>query len=111
MKRIELSDMLVALRKELRQAQRKGDRESLRFKIETIEVEAQVTVSFEGEAKGEAKWKFWIFSEAALKASAKRVREDVQTVRLTLVPEQDGAPLKVARYGRRPQRLDSGDHG
>ncbi len=51
MAHIELSDMLVGLRKELEEAQVKAAKENLKFKVESIDVEAHVTVSMEGNPK------------------------------------------------------------
>lgn len=97
MARIELSDMIVGLRKELEEAQAKAEKEELKFKVESIDVEAQVTVSMEASAEGSVKWKFLIFSEADAKASGGMARETVQTIRLKLTPEQNGKAVKVKR--------------
>ena len=97
MAQIELSDMIVGLRKELQEAQAKAEKEDLRFKVDSIDVEAQVTVSKEANVEGSAKWKFLIFSEVEAKAGAGIAKETVQTIRLKLTPEQDGKALKVKR--------------
>lgn len=87
MARIELSDMIVGLRNELEEARKKAEKESLKFTVESIDVEAQVTVSLEADVKGAAKWKFWIFGEASGEVGASAARETVQTIRLTLKPK------------------------
>ncbi len=46
MARIDLSDMIVGLRKGLQKAQAKAADENVKFKVESIDIEAQVTVSF-----------------------------------------------------------------
>lgn len=97
MARLELSDMIVGLRKELLVAQAKAAKEQLRFKVEEVDLEVQVTVSTEATAEGNVKWKFWIFSEAEAKAGGTVGKETVQTIRLKLIPEQGGGPVKVAR--------------
>ncbi|MDA1050995.1 MAG: hypothetical protein O3C40_11020 [Planctomycetota bacterium] len=97
MGRIELSDMIVGLRQELEEAQAKAAKENLKFKVDSIDVEAQVTVSMEANAEGKAKWKFLIFGEAEGSAGGSIGRETVQTIRLRLTPEKDGKPLKVKR--------------
>lgn len=96
MARLELSDMIVGLRKELLAAQAKAEKEKLKFKVEEIELEVQVTVSTEMTAEGSFKWKFWIFSEVEAKAGETAGKETVQTIRLKLTPKQDGAPGKAA---------------
>lgn len=103
MARIELSDMIVGLRKELQEARVKAEKEDLKFSVDSIDVEAQVTVSMDANVVGSAKWKFWIFSEAEAKASGGIAKETVQTIRLKLVPEQDGGPVKVTGEGERPE--------
>ncbi len=85
--RIELSDMIAGLRSELMEAQQKAADADLKFTVETIEIEAQVTVAFNAEAHGLAKWKFWIFGEAEGGAKVGGGRETVQTVKLTLKPD------------------------
>lgn len=102
MVRLELSDMLIGLRKELLEAQSKAKQENLKFSVESIDIEAQVTVSTEATAEGTLKWKFWVFSEAEAKAGGTVGKEAVQTIRLKLIPEQDGGPVKVARTGTKP---------
>ena len=96
MARIELSDMIVGLRQELEKARTKAANENLKFKVESIDIEAQVTVSKEANVKGGAKWKFLIF-EGGVEGGAGVAKETVQTIRLKLTPEQDGKPIKVAR--------------
>jgi len=90
MARLELSDMIVGLRKELVEAQKKAAKESLKFKVESIEVEAQVTISKEAGAEGKVKWGFWVFTEAEVGATGSVGRETVQTIKLTLTPHPDG---------------------
>ena len=101
---IELSDMIVGLRKELQEAQKKAEKENLKFKVESIEVEAQVTVTKEVGAEGVAKWKFLIFSEIEAKATGSLSKETVQTIRLTMTPEQaDGGATYIADEAKRPE--------
>jgi len=97
MARIELSDMIVGLRKELQEAQAKAEKEDLKFKVESIDVEAQVTVAKDSKVKGGAKWKFWIFGEVGGEVETGVAREAVQTIRLKLTPEQSGKVVKVRR--------------
>ncbi|WP_149498654.1 trypco2 family protein [Roseiconus lacunae] len=102
MSNIELSDMIVGLRKEIQEAQIKAESESLRFRIESVDVEAQVAVSIEAGVEGSAKWKFWILSEAEGKLDAGVSEENLQTIRLRLIPVLDGGPIEVARIGHKP---------
>lgn len=103
MGRIELSDMIVGLRHELEEAQAKAATENLRFKVESIDIEAQVTVSMDAKAKAKAKWKFWILTEAEGSVEGSVGRELLQTIRLKLMPQEDGKPVVVERTGERPE--------
>ena len=101
MAHIELSDMLVGLRKELQEAQAKASKENLKFKVDSIEVEAQVTISQEASAEGGVKWKFWIFGEAEGKVAVGVTKEAVQMIRLKLTPVNDDGsfPILVSKDG------------
>lgn len=100
MARIELSDMIAGLRHELVEAQKKAEKEDLKFNVESIDIEAQVTVSVEAEVSGLAKFKFWIFGEVEAGSKAGASRETVQTIKLKLKPNQ---PLEISRTGKRPE--------
>jgi hypothetical protein len=104
MARIELSEMLVGLRKELHEAQVKAEKENLKFKVDSIDVEMQVTVSKEAKGEGKVSWKFWVFGEVEGKAAAEVARENVQTIRLRMTPEQGGEPLRLTGEGEKPGR-------
>ncbi len=88
--RIELANMIEALREELSSAIEKGKEKPLRFELEAIDLEVKVTVSAAEEASGKTKagFKFWIFAEAGAEAggSLKRSSETVQTLKLRLLP-------------------------
>ncbi len=101
MAKIELSDMIVGLRKELQEAQAKAETEDLKFNVESIDVEAQVTASAEADAQGRLKWKFWVFSEAEGSVGAKVAKETLQTIRLKLTPQ---GSLQVSGMAGKPVR-------
>ncbi len=58
MSRIELSQMIIDLRRALERAQDEGEGKSIRFLVNETELELDVTV----EAEGEAGIKFYVFS-------------------------------------------------
>lgn len=58
MDKIPLADMLIELRSELNRAQQAGEGQALRFRIETIDLELQITVT-EGDEVS-AGFKFWV---------------------------------------------------
>ena len=102
MAKLELSDMIVGPREELLDAQTKGADQGLRFDVEQIEIEAQVTVAKSAMAETKGGWKFWVV-DAEAKIGGEISKENVHTVKVTLKPKQDGEPLQVDRDGERPQ--------
>ena len=93
---MSLADMIVKLRKDLRQAQQQAADEDLRFLVEEIELEVQVTTAKEGE--GKVGVNFWVYTAEA--GGALR-REDAHTLRLKLKPlplkdEQGSHPLTIS---------------
>ena len=104
MARIPLSDVLVALRQELLTAQEKAREEKLKFNVETIEVEAQVSITKETTGTLAGKFGFWLFSEAEVGVERSRANETVQTIRLTLKPDpDDNGPVQVNQQGQKPE--------
>jgi hypothetical protein len=86
MDKFPLSDVVVELRRELLEAQRKAAEAQLRFKVEDIELELQVGTAAAGEAGGGVK--FWVY-EAQAKGSVSR--ETLHTLRLKLKPLPEGS--------------------
>jgi len=95
MEGVELSRMLVSLRKELGAAQQEGDGKDIKFAIDDIELELQLTVT--EEVGGEAGVKFWVVNA---ETSGKVTSQSIQKIKLNLKPESlkpepKGHPLKV----------------
>ena len=80
--KIPLADMLIELRRELEEARREGEGQSLHFRVDVIDVELKVTVSKGAEAG--AGFKFWVINGDA---KAKVAAESLQTLRLKLSPQ------------------------
>jgi len=78
---MSLADMIVKLRKDLREAQQQAANEDLRFEVEEIELEVQVTTAKQGE--GKVGVNFWVYTA---EAGGGLSREDAQTLRLKLKP-------------------------
>ncbi|WNG34256.1 hypothetical protein F0U61_11905 [Archangium violaceum] len=78
---ILLSDLIQQLRRELWTSIRTADNEALRFKVQSVEVELQVTVSRESEINGGIR--FWVVN---LGGKYTRTGEDVHTIKLKLLP-------------------------
>ena len=95
--KIELAALIRKLREELAEAVLEGEGEAVRFQLETLELELQVTVGRAAEAKGGIK--IWLV-EAGTGAEGKR--ESIQKVKLTLKP---AAPWDATLAAPRPERL------
>lgn len=89
------------LRQELSQAVAEGEGKNLRFELGPVELEFQVEVSWEAEgtAGGKGGIQFGIISlgEVSAEAGAKRSREKIHTIKLTLNPvTSQGGKVKVS---------------
>jgi len=87
------------VREELLEAQKQGEGKNLRFRVEDIEVELQVTTTQEAGVEGGVK--FWVYNA---KAEGKLAKQSVQKVKFKLKPETaEGDPLRVADQDKKPQ--------
>lgn len=92
MAEIELADLLVGLRKELQKAQTDAARESLRFRVDAVDVEVKLGVTKKKGAK--AGVKFWVLD---MGGDVGNEQQAVQTVRLKLTPDSaDGGETLVS---------------
>ncbi|MCP4702439.1 MAG: hypothetical protein GY862_37105 [Gammaproteobacteria bacterium] len=100
MEKLQLSDMLVALRRELLDAQCKAANENLKFSVEELEVEVQYTTSTEGVVKGGVR--FWVYNA---EAGGKIASQTVHKLKLKMKPElSDGDEvLKISDRTSRPK--------
>jgi len=81
MDKIPLSDLLIELRGELDKAQREGEGKQMRFSVQEIDLEIQVTATASGEVGGGIK--FWVISSDA---KGKLEEGVVQKLHLKLSP-------------------------
>lgn len=94
---IPLAEMIQTLRRELSASMAAARNEQLRFRVDDVDLELQVTVTREGEGGGRVR--FWVIE---LDGGAKVSRSDVHTFRLTLKPvTSNGAPEAVVGPIRR----------
>ncbi|MCP4696835.1 MAG: hypothetical protein GY862_08295 [Gammaproteobacteria bacterium] len=94
-----LSDMLLALRHELQEAQTKAAGQNLKFSVEDIELEVKVATSAKAVGKGGVK--FWVYNA---EAGGKIGTETMHTIRLKMKPESaDGSPLQVSGQTPEPE--------
>jgi len=92
MAEIELADVLVGLRRELARAQKEAAAESLRFRVDAIDLEIKVGVTSKGGVKAGLK-----FCVGEFGVDAGRELENVQTLRLKLAPiNPDGSDTLVS---------------
>ncbi|WP_314612225.1 trypco2 family protein [Streptomyces stackebrandtii] len=87
---IELADLLASLRSELSRARLEAANEDVKFRIDSIDLELQVSV--EKSAEANAGVKFWVASLGG-KAGAKSGQ--THTVRMTLSAEEAATGQKV----------------
>ena len=82
---VELSKLLINLRKELQAAQEDAEGSPLKFKVEDVDLELKVGATQAGE--GKVGVKFWVYTADA---AGKIANEAVQTIRLKLKPVTEG---------------------
>ena len=86
MQELELSDMLVQLRKELKTAQENAKDEDLQFKLEDIEVEVQFAVREKTE--GNIGIKFYVQAGG----NKEKGTETLHRIKLKMTPEDRSNP-------------------
>ena len=79
--KIGLSEAITALRNELDEAVADAAGRSLRFEVQSLELELRAAVTISGE--GEAGIKWWLFD---LRAKGGLEKENTQTIRIRLNP-------------------------
>src|SRR5437764_10076503 len=94
MEKIGLVETIDALRSELAAAVEKAQGQAIQFPIGSVELEFQVGVTWDAEAKGGVK--FWVLE---LGASGSYAHESVQKVTLKLEApvDDEGRTVKVTR--------------
>ena len=87
---IELSRYIDGLRKELMKAVESGSEAQLRFFLDKIELEIQVSVQTTVTPSGEVSFSFLVF-DATVGAEAARASTTQQTLKLSLIPGYKGS--------------------
>lgn len=97
-KQLELAEMIKGLRAQLAEAQREGEDKDIRFTVEDVELELQITA--EKLAAGGVSAKFYVFTG---KIDGSERDTITQKLKLKLKAEKaNGKPLKVSDHGQRP---------
>ncbi|MCI5157801.1 MAG: hypothetical protein D3906_05045 [Candidatus Electrothrix sp. AUS1_2] len=90
--RLELAEMIKGLREQLTEAQREGQEKGIRFTVEDVELELQITA--EEQASGGVSAKFYVFTG---KLDGGKKNTVTQKLKLKLkAGKADGKPLEVA---------------
>ena len=72
-KKLELAEVITALRNELSIAKQAGDGQAIRFNINSVDVELETTVEYDASVEVGSKIKFFVFdADAKGKAGAKQ---------------------------------------
>ncbi|WP_339136581.1 MAG: trypco2 family protein [Candidatus Electrothrix sp. GW3-4] len=96
--RLELAEMIKGLRAQLAEAQREGEDKDIRFTVEDVELELQITT--EGQAKGGVAAKFYVLTS---KVDVSKKDTVTQKLKLKLKAEKaDGGSVQVSDHGQRP---------
>jgi hypothetical protein len=99
---LELKDVVRKLREDLQAAAEEGQGKGIRFKLESIDLELKVAAKREGGPNGKIKFSV-LGIGAEVGGSAKWAAEQVQTIKLKMVPETaNGNSVKVDK--KAPER-------
>jgi hypothetical protein len=85
MKKLELAEVIKALRDELYKAKQTGAGETLRFNVNSVDVEFETAVEYVGSAEAGGKIKFFVFDVDA-KASGEYKNATTHKIKLSLQP-------------------------
>ena len=99
-KKLELAQMIEGLRAELATAQYEGEGEAIRFVVEDVEMELEI--SAEEQAEGSIAAKFYVIT-SQFKANKKDAV--TQKIKLKLKPEEEVADPKSGKKTNRPVKI------
>jgi hypothetical protein len=91
MKKLELAEVIRALRDELYKAKQTGAGETLRFKVNSVDVEFETAVEYVVSADAGGKIKFFVFDVDA-KGSAEYKNATTHKIKLSLQPVDEENP-------------------
>ena len=98
--RVELSSLIKSLRSELTKAQKEGEGQDLRFTVDSIELELQVTTT--GRAGGEGGVKFWVFN-AKGKVDVSKASMQKMKLSMKLAESEDGTTPLIGHETQKPK--------
>lgn len=91
MKRLELAEVIKALRNELYLAKQDGAGETIRFNVNSVDVEFETAVEYVVDAEAGGKIKFFVFDVDA-KGTAEFKNATTHKIKLSLQPVDDENP-------------------
>ncbi|MFI3199493.1 MAG: hypothetical protein QX196_14355 [Methylococcaceae bacterium] len=91
MKKLELAEVIKALRTELYKAKQNAEGESIRFNVNSVDVEFETAVEYVGTAEAGGKIKFFVFDVDA-KGSAEFKNATTHKIKLSLKPVDEENP-------------------
>ena len=83
--KLELAEVIKALRNELYKAKQAGAGETIRFNVDSVDVEFETAVEYVGTAEAGGKIKFYVFDVDA-KGSAEYKNATTHKIKLSLKP-------------------------
>lgn len=91
MKKLELAEVIKALREELYQAKQTGEGEAIRFNVNSVDIEFETAIEYVGSAEAGGKIKFFVFDVDA-KASAEYKNATIHKIKLSMQPVDEENP-------------------
>ena len=98
--RVELSSLIKSLRSELTKAQKEGEGQDLRFTVDSIELELQVTTT--DQAGGGGGVKFWVFN-ASGKVDVSEASMQKMKLSMKLAESEDGTTQQISHTTQKPK--------
>ncbi|RIZ68425.1 MAG: hypothetical protein D0528_07670 [Methylococcales bacterium] len=93
--KLELAEVIKALRNELYKAKQVGAGETIRFNVDSVDVEFETAVEYVGTAEAGGKIKFYVFDVDA-KGSAEYKNATTHKIKLSLKPVDGKGDLILA---------------
>jgi len=104
--KLNLAEVIQELRQSLVTASAHGEVETIRFNVNSVEVELQMVVEKTGSLTGKGKFNFWVLGDVGAEASATYKNSATHKIKLNLQPvdvknpdPQTGEPSKILLSG------------
>ncbi|NOV29040.1 trypco2 family protein [Methylomonas sp. ZR1] len=104
--KLNLAEVIQELRQSLVTASAHGEAETIRFNVNSVEVELQMVVEKTGSLTGKGKFNFWVLGDVGAEASATYKNSATHKIKFNLQPvdvknpdPQTGEPSKLLLSG------------